>query len=166
MRYFRHILVHENQSLLLHMYWALPTFLSGREVWHVLHHLLHVSQPFTISAAMQDTHTVEHVEHLLTSKSTPKMCKSPMLCFQHRYVHSLLILWPWQEEGFRPGPLPPCVPGWLCPLLYHPLWNAPIQSGDWPDEYVTTARWSPSCALTTRKEAICYATGKSARWHQ
>ena len=38
---------------------------------------------------MQDTHTVEHVEHLLTSRSTPQMCKSPTLHFQHRCVHRL-----------------------------------------------------------------------------
>ena len=119
-----------------------PTFCNGKEARHVQHHLSHVSEPFTICAAMRDIHTAEHVAHLLTNKLTRRLCKpcisSTGICSIHYLPSSSQ-----QEEGIHPGPLPPCVPGWLCSLLYHPLWNTSVQSGDWPDEYVTTGQVKP-----------------------
>lgn len=72
MHYFQYVLV---QSL-MYMYRALPHLLQWEGSYrHVQHHLSHVSEPFTMCAAMQDTHTAEHVAHLLTNKLTRRLCK-------------------------------------------------------------------------------------------
>ena len=107
MHYFQHI-----KSLMLHMYLVLPHILKWEGSLMCSTSFITRQLPFTISAAMQDTHTVEHVEHLLTSKSTPQMCKSPTLHFQHRYVHSSLILWPMAGGEFSSW-VPPTMCTWL-----------------------------------------------------